>query len=498
VTPTDGSPEPEAQDPSSRWCAKSQRTPSRIAACSCAPASFAFTASPWKRAAEGGGSAVSACSWSRGEVDVADRVGATSGDERVSTNASQTELLMSKRVTESAGARHSRGNTTGLGCSFLMSRKSLLPHFVTCAPGVEPLLHAELKALRFARVERQVGGVYFEGSAVDAMRANLELRTAVRVLRRVARFEAGGADALYDGAGAVDWLPYLPRGGTILVAAHSRESALDHTLFVEQRVKDAIVDQVRARLGERPAVDKEEPDLLVHAHLFRDRCTLLVDTSGQSLHKRGWRVFQGRAPLAETLAAAVLLASEWDRCSPLLDPFCGSGTLLVEAALLAANHAPGLFRERFAFEGFADFDARRWEALKREARARVAFPRHLRLLGSELDEGTLEGARQNLASAGLAERVELAVADAREFAPRRGWNAWVVTNPPYGERVGEGEDLRGLYRAFGDRLKEHGRGYRLALLCGAPALVRALALRFERRTPFKNGALDCELVVGTV
>lgn len=379
-----------------------------------------------------------------------------------------------------------------------MSPTPRLPHFATCAPGVEPLLHAELKALRFSRIERQVGGVYFEGSAHDAMRANLELRTAVRVLRRVARFEAGTADRLYDGAGAVDWRPFLPRGGTILVAAHSRESALDHTLFVEQRVKDAIVDQVRERLGERPSVDKEEPDLLVHAHLFRDRCTLLVDTSGQSLHKRGWRVFQGRAPLAETLAAAVLLSSEWDRRSPLLDPFCGSGTLLVEAALLAADHAPGLFRERFAFEGFADFDAPCWEALKREAWARIDFPRHLRLIGSELDEETLGGARENLDSAGYTDRIELEVGDARDFAPRRGWNAWVVTNPPYGERVGEEEDLKGLYRAFGDRLKEQARGYRLALLCGAPALIRALALRFERRTPFKNGALDCELVVGTI
>ena len=379
-----------------------------------------------------------------------------------------------------------------------MSPTPRVPHFVTCAPGIEPLLHGEMKALHLSRVERQVGGVYFEGTAEDAMRANLHLRTAVRVLRRVARFEAPDQDALYAGASAVDWRPFLPHGGTLLVAGHSRDSRLDHTLFIEQRTKDAIVDRLRVELGERPSVDKDDPDLLVHAHLFRDRCTLLVDTSGKSLHKRGWRVFQGRAPLAETLAAAVLLSSGWDRRSPLIDPFCGSGTLLVEAALLAADHAPGLFRSRFAFEGFADFDVRRWRRLREEAGQRSRFPKRLRLIGSELSAEAIDGARENHASVGVDERIELEVADATELAPRRGWNGWIVTNPPYGERVGEGEDLRALYRAFGDRLKEHCQGYRLALLCGAPELIRALALRFESRAPFKNGALDCDLVTGRI
>lgn len=375
-----------------------------------------------------------------------------------------------------------------------MSREPRSSYFVTCAPGIEPLLHGELKALRLPRVERQVGGVYFEGSPEDAMRANLYLRTAVRVLRRVARFEALDADALYAGVSRVEWQPFLRPGGTMLVAAHSRDSQLDHTLFVEQRTKDAVVDQLREGRGDRPAIDKDAPDLLVHAHLFRDRCTLLVDTSGASLHKRGWRVYQGRAPLAETLAAAVLLSSGWDRRAPLVDPFCGSATLLIEAALLAADHAPGLFRSRFAFEGFADFDRKKWALLRREAEQRIQFPPRLQLVGSDRSAEAIAGARENLDAVGLAKRIELRVGKAEEFAPRRGWNGWIVTNPPYGERVGEGEDLVSLYRRFGGRLRENCEGYHLALLSGNPELVQALGMKFESRKALVNGALECELV----
>ena len=303
-------------------------------------------------------------------------------------------------------------------------------YFATCAPGLEPLLHAEVRELGLARSERQVGGVRFEGSREDAWRANLHLRTAVRVLWRLARFEAADADALHAGAAAFEWERILSPQGTLSVAAHSRESALEHTLFVSQRVKDAIADRFRLATGVRPSVDREAPDLGVYVHLFRDRCTLFADTSGGSLHKRGWRRFQGRAPLAETLAAAMVLHSRWDRRAPLLDPFCGSATILVEAALIAGGVAPGLFRERFGFERFPGHDAAAWSALRERARGAARFPPKLKLHGSDADARTIEGARENLAAAGVAGVVELEVADVRDFAPRRGWNAWIVTNPP--------------------------------------------------------------------
>ena len=367
--------------------------------------------------------------------------------------------------------------------------------FATCAPGLEALLHEEARALRLAKLERQVGGVRFEGDRAALWRANLCLRTAVRVLRRVARFEARDADALYRGVQTVDWSAFVDPAGSLLVDAQVRESALDHSRFVEQRVKDGIVDQLRRRTGRRPSVERDEPDLRVHVHVFRDRVTLSLDASGESLHKRGWRRFQGRAPLAETLAAAVILLSGWDRRAPLLDPFAGSGTLLVEAALLAAGVAPGLCRSRFGFESWRDHDARAFTRLKEEVRAeRRATPR-LRIVGGDLDPECVAGALENAASAGVGGVVEVERADARAFAPRPGWNAWIVTNPPYGQRVGADADLSSLYAAFGARLREACAGYRLALLSGDPAHAAELGLRAVRRIALKNGALDCELLL---
>lgn len=366
--------------------------------------------------------------------------------------------------------------------------------FATCAPGLEPLLHAEIRELGFRHDERQVGGVRFEGSFEDSWRANLHLRTAVRVLWRLARFQAADADALHAGAADFAWESILSPQGTLSVAAHSRESALDHTLFVAQRVKDAIADRFRLATGVRPSVDREEPDLGVYVHLFRDRCSLFADTSGGSLHKRGWRRFQGRAPLAETLAAAMVLHSGWDRRAPLIDPFCGSATILVEAALIAGGVAPGLFRDRFGFERWPGHDAAAWSRLRERARGEARFPAKLRLYGSDADARTVEGARENLAAAGVADVVELAVADARDFAPRRGWNAWIVTNPPYGERVGDERELVQLYRRFGAILRERCGGYHLTLLSGNRRLAGSLGLAPRSVEAWKNGAIDCELL----
>ena len=367
-----------------------------------------------------------------------------------------------------------------------------VPFFATCAPGVEPLLHAEVRELGLGRVERQVGGVYFEGTLRDAWRANLHLRTAIRVLQRVARFPCADEAELYDGVGGVDWGGFLRPEGTLVVDAHVNDSALTHSRFVEQRTKDAVVDQIRSRTGTRPSVGREDADLGIHVHLFRDRCTLLVDTSGGSLHRRGWRVAQGRAPLSETLAAAVVLATGWDRRSPFLDPFCGSGTLLVEALHLADGVAPGL-RRSFGFERWPGHDERAWARLRDEARQAERPVSKLQVRGFDRDPERLDEARANLESAGLAERVVLEEAEALDFAPRSGWNGHVVSNLPYGERVNRGEDVEGLYRAFGERLRSRCAGYRVGLLGPAGRLSRAFGLADAERLALKNGGLDCIL-----
>ncbi|MEQ8763727.1 MAG: THUMP domain-containing protein [Planctomycetota bacterium] len=369
--------------------------------------------------------------------------------------------------------------------------------FAMCAPGFEPVLHQELRSLRFGKIERQVGGVHFEGRFEEGMRANLWLRTAVRVLMRLDRFEARDADALYRGISEIDWSRYLRPTGSLVVQAHSKDSSLDHTLFIEQKTKDAIVDQFRERTGERPSIDKDRPDLGVFVHFYRDRCTLSVDMSGDSLHKRGWRRAQTRAPLSETLAAAVLQFSRWDRRSPLLDPFCGSGTLLIEAALLAGGYAPGRYRERFGFEAWPSHDEAAWRRLRDEARDAGELPPKLVLRGWDEDPMAVAAAKENVIAAGFEGRIEILRGEASRFAPRHGWNAWVVTNPPYGERIGaKGTTLGALYNQFGQQLREHCEGYHYALLSGNPKLSDSLGLTPDKVVPLQNGALECRLLLG--
>jgi 23S rRNA (guanine2445-N2)-methyltransferase / 23S rRNA (guanine2069-N7)-methyltransferase len=378
-------------------------------------------------------------------------------------------------------------------------------YFVTCARGVEPMLHAEARALGLGRLERQVGGVRFEGSRADGWRANLLLATAVRVLQRLERFEARDGDALYAAVHALEWERWLAPEGSLAVQAQSTESALDHSQFVEQRVKDAVVDRFRARTGTRPSVDRDDPDLRIHLHLYRDRATLSLDTSGEALHKRGWRLHQGRAPLAENLAAAVLAFAGWDERAPLVDPFSGSGTLPIEAAWRASGIAPGSLRA-FGFERWRDHDPAAYGALRTATLATLAERRARKrpiLVGSDLDSERVAEACANAEHAGVPEQVRFEVADARALALKRGWGAWIVCNAPYGVRVGgggarEAAEVRELYRAFGARLREQGEGCTLALLALEDEHVRALGLPGLRRIALVNGGLECVLAVGTI
>ncbi|MEM7516990.1 MAG: THUMP domain-containing protein [Planctomycetota bacterium] len=373
--------------------------------------------------------------------------------------------------------------------------------FVTCAPGVEPLLHRELDRLKLGRVERQHGGARFEGTMSDARRANLWLRTAVRVLLRLERFHAQTPEELYEKVHGIEWERWLRPEGRLIVDAQSRDSELNHTRFIEQKTKDAIVDRFRGQSGVRPSVDKEDFDLRVHVHVYRDRVTLSIDTSGDSLHKRGWRLHQGRAPLSETLASVCLLEADWDMRSPLLDPFCGSGTIAIEGALLALRMAPGLCREQFGFERWLDHDAKAWEAEKADALSKQLPKAKRRILGFDVDPDRVAEARENAASAGVDDLCEFEVADARDFAPRPGWNASIVTNPPYGERIGgDPEVLEALYEEFADQLLEHCGGYRLALLTLAQGPGRALSrkIRIQERLRMANGALDAELLMAEI
>ncbi|HRV82625.1 MAG TPA: hypothetical protein P5218_14410, partial [Planctomycetota bacterium] len=262
-----------------------------------------------------------------------------------------------------------------------------------------------------------------------------------------------------------------------------------------QRIKDAIVDRVTDLGWSRPNVVGEEADLRVHAHLFKDRVTLSLDSSGAALRKRGWRVAQGRAPLAETMAAAMVLHSGWDGRSPLVDPFCGSGTLLIEAALWATQTAPGSFERTFGFQSWADYEPKLWKRLLDEARAQVKPLGKAPILGYDSSSQRITEARANLENAGFADKIVLAKGDATNFEAKRGWNAHILTNPPYGVRVGDEQQMVPLYMGFAKHLREVGAGYHLTLLT-QPTLVASLGMPQLAQIPVRNGAIDCTLLKG--
>lgn len=366
--------------------------------------------------------------------------------------------------------------------------------FATCASGLEPLLHAELRGLRAAKVERQVGGVRFDASAREMWRANLELRTATRVLVRLGRFGARDADELYRGAIELPFEEWWREGTGLWISARVKESELDHTRFVEQRVKDAVCDRLRERTGARPDVDRDQPGLRLDVHIYRDRVTISIDSTGEPLHKRGWRVHQGRAPLAETLAAGCVLHSGWDQRSPLVDPFCGSGTLLIEAGLIALGIAPSSFGREFALERWKTAKPAEFTKLRREVEGARRTTGKLRLVGYDHHPERVAQARENVSAAGLEGVISIEQRSFADLKLKSGWNAWIVSNTPYGQRVGDREEALAIHRELGRRLREEWAGSHLALLVGSEELARALELPIQRIT-LPNGGLDTELVL---
>lgn len=372
--------------------------------------------------------------------------------------------------------------------------------FATCPPGLEPVLHREIAELRLSKVERQVGGVRFDADLAELREANLRLRTAIRILRRLAVFPCPDADALYRQVAELPWEGVLEPEGRVWIDARTRDSGLTHGQFVAQRTKDAIVDRLRTSAGLRPTVDREEPDVRIDVHLVRDRATISLDSSGASLHRRGWRLHQGRAPLSECLAAGMLLLAEWDGRAPVVDPFCGTGTLLVEAGLIATDRAPGLLRrDPYGFERWPGHDATAFAAQRRRLEERVRPLGKRRLVGGDVDRERVAETLAHLAEAGVeGPGIDVAARSAVDLELRPGWNALVVTNPPYGERIGDQDRLRPTYAGFGEALRAQGSGSRLALLSGNASLSKALALKFDARVSLPNGGLPTELLLATL
>lgn len=374
---------------------------------------------------------------------------------------------------------------------------------VTCPRGVEGLLAAELAQLGSTELRERVSGVEASGDLEFGYRTCLWSRLANRVVLHLAEAPVEDADELYQAAHAVGWEQLFTVETSFTVDFTGTSGGIRHTRFGAQRLKDAIADRFRAACGQRPPVDREAPAIRVDARLHRGRLAIGLDFAGASLHRRGYRSRQLAAPLKENLAAALLLRAGWPeiaaRGGELLDPLCGSGTLVIEAAWMAGDVAPGLLRERFGFHAWRGHDAALWAALRAEAEQRRAagLVKVPRLRGRDRDSAAIAISRTNAAAAGLGEQIEFICSGLGDLG-RPGRHGLVIANPPYGERLGEIEELRSTYGALGAAIKRECPGWRAAIFTGNAELGHELGLKAERRYRLYNGALVGELLICAV
>jgi putative N6-adenine-specific DNA methylase len=366
-------------------------------------------------------------------------------------------------------------------------------YFATVARGLEPIAAQELEHLGAKDVRPDFTGVHFVGDSALLYRVNLWARTIFRVLVTLREFPCPDADRLYQEVQNIEWEQYLQPHNTLAVNATGGNDKLNHTHFTGLQVKNAIVDQQRHQFGQRSSVDTQNPDVLINAHIHQDRCILSLDSSGTSLHRRGYRPAVGVAPLKETLAAALLDMAEWEPSLPFLDPLCGSGTLPLEASLKALNIAPGLFRMQFAFERWPDFDEALWEQLLKEAENSELSELKAPIVGSDRDCDILNQARINAQQCGLADKVKFTQTELSQVeAPAD--SGVIICNPPYGERIGDAKELGDLYKLLGDVFKQRFKGWTAFVLTGNKELAKRVGLKASRRIPVYNGALACTLL----
>ena len=378
------------------------------------------------------------------------------------------------------------------------------PFFVTAATATADLLAAELAALGIEGAREVQGGVACEGDLAAAYRACVGSRIGLRVLWQLARFPVADAQALYAGVRAIDWALHMDATGTLVVDFSGAVPGVTHTQFGAQRVKDAVVDQFRDRSGERPSVDRESPTLRINAHAARGAVTIAIDLSGESLHRRGYRGGQGAAPLKENLAAAILVRAGWPAIAAtggsFVDPMCGSGTLPIEAALIAADIAPGLLRDTFGFERWKQHDADAWAAVRAaaEEKRQLAHLTPGRIRGFDRDPVSIRDAEANAARAGLEKRLFFQRCELDKLPAAPAPTGLVAVNPPYGERIGEADELRALYALLGERLRAGYRGWEAAVFTGNPALGRELDINARRTHRMMNGPIECRLLRLTI
>ncbi len=367
------------------------------------------------------------------------------------------------------------------------------PILLTCAKGIAPYLREEVHSLGLRVMAVGEAYVETEGTFFDTMVLNLHLRTAQRVLLLLKEFKASEPQGLYREVARIEWEGLIREDDYLSVTSWVDNPTVVDSRFANQRCKDAIVDRIMERCGRRPDSGPERKGVVVHLFWQGQRCALYLDTSGEPLSRRGYRMIPLRAPLQETLAAALILATGWDGTGDLINPMCGSGTLAIEGALIALRRPPGLLRDHYGFMHLKGFSQTEWRQLRERAKGKTTDTLGGEIIATDISGQAVRAARKNAAKAGVDGVIEFAVCDYSETRiPGRG--GVVILNPEYGERLGKDKDLGALYRGIGDFFKKRCHGYKGYLFTGNLPLVKKVGLRTKRRITFFNGDIECRLL----
>ncbi len=358
--------------------------------------------------------------------------------------------------------------------------------------GLEHLLAHELVAIGANDIDVHTRSVSFSGDKSIMYKANYLTRTSLRILKEIARFNVTGQVSLYEGVKNIDWTQYLNVDQTFAIDSFCNQGPFNNTMFISLKAKDAIVDQFREKFNKRPSIDKDYAQVRIDIHIYKEECVILLDSSGSSLHKRGYRINQVAAPLKESLAAGLIMLSGWDKKSTFIDGMTGSGTFAVEAALMAKNVPAGYFRKEFGFENWIDFDRDLWNQIVVEGEKQIV-PLECNIIGLDTNREAVKIARENTKEAGLRGEVEIMNESFFNYTPPNDPGT-VFINPPYGERLEMGEDMIGFYKEIGDALKKNFSGYTAWVISSNLVALKNIGLKPSRRIPVFNGALESKFV----
>jgi putative N6-adenine-specific DNA methylase len=358
--------------------------------------------------------------------------------------------------------------------------------------GFEDLLAEELTSAGASNIDKLTRAISFEGDNEVLYKANLYSRVALRILKPVKKFPAATEQQLYDEVKKIDWTQFLSADDTLALDAVVNRSQLTHSLYVAQKSKDAIVDQIRDKTGKRPNVELQNPTLRIHVHIYENEAEISLDSSGESLHKRGYRQQQGDAPLNETLAAGMILLSGWDKQSAFTDIMCGSGTIVTEAVMLARNIPPGILRKEFGFHRWKDFDAALWNRIVDEAKAAIKPNLDFPIVGIDKSYRAIDIAKANAHVAGVFDDIDFRSMPFEDYTPKSGAGT-IITNPPYGGRITD-EDLFALYKNIGAAFKKRFTGWNAWILTANKEAAAQIGLKSSRKIPLYNGPIECRLL----